>query len=106
MGIDAKNDNVITEDVVRYVAILSRLKLKDGDLDKFKGQLSDILNYIDQLNEVDTEGVLPTTHVLPSMKNVFREDVKKDSLPPEEGLQNAPAKKDNFFKVPRIIKDA
>ncbi|MBL7072251.1 MAG: Asp-tRNA(Asn)/Glu-tRNA(Gln) amidotransferase subunit GatC [Candidatus Omnitrophica bacterium] len=96
----------ITEDDVRYVADLSRLRLDDGEIVTFKDQLAGILGYIEQLNEVDVENVLPTTHVLSSMKNVFREDVLGESIPPEEALQNAPSKKDNFFKVPKIIKDA
>ncbi|MBL7072915.1 MAG: Asp-tRNA(Asn)/Glu-tRNA(Gln) amidotransferase subunit GatC [Candidatus Omnitrophica bacterium] len=96
----------ITEDDVRYVANLSRLRLDDGEIVTFKDQLAGILGYIEQLNEVDVENVLPTTHVLSSMKNVFREDVLRESIPPEEALQNAPSKKDNFFKVPKIIKDA
>ena len=93
----------ITADTVRYVAGLSRLSFDDKDLIKFQEQLARILDYIEQLNEVDTENTLPTTHVLSSMKNVFREDEPKASLSPEEVLINAPAKKDNFFKVPRVI---
>ncbi len=97
---------VITEDDVRYVARLSRLRLDEKDVTMFRGQLSAILEYIEQLNEVDTEGVPPTSHVLSSMKNVFREDEPGVSLSPEEALSNAPEKKDGFFKVPRIIKEA
>ncbi|NQT32966.1 MAG: Asp-tRNA(Asn)/Glu-tRNA(Gln) amidotransferase subunit GatC [Candidatus Omnitrophica bacterium] len=93
----------ITEDVVRYVARLSRLNLDNKDVIKFQSQLSSILDYISQLNEVDTENTLPTTHVLPSMKNVFRDDIEEDSLSSEEALKNAPAKKGNFFKVPKVI---
>ncbi len=96
----------ITEDVVRYVARLSRLRLGEKDLARFQSQLSRILDYIAQLNEVDTEGVQPTTHVLSSMRNVFREDELKESLSPEEALSNAPARKENFFEVPKVIKDA
>ena len=96
----------ITEDVVRYVAKLSRLRLGEKDLTRFQSQLSRILGYIAQLNEVDTEGVQPTTHVLSSMRNVFREDELKESLSPEEALSNAPARKENFFEVPKVIKDA
>lgn len=104
-----KGDNknkTITEDTVRYVARLSRLELGDNDVVNFQDQLSGILDYIAQLNEVDTENTSPTTHVLPSMKNVFREDELKESLSPEEFLGNAPEKHENFFKVPRIIKSS
>ncbi|MCK4851672.1 MAG: Asp-tRNA(Asn)/Glu-tRNA(Gln) amidotransferase subunit GatC [Candidatus Omnitrophica bacterium] len=96
-------DNLITEDVVRYVAKLSRLSLDEESISRFQRQLSAILEYIEQLNEVDTENLLPTTHVLSSMKNVFREDELKESLPPEDVLGNAPHRHDNFFKVPKII---
>ena len=100
------NDKLITEDTVRYVAKLARLSFDDDQAGKFQDQLSRILDYIEQLNEVDTEGVPPTSHVLASMKNVFREDLPGESVSNEEALSNAPAKKDNFFKVPKIIKDA
>lgn len=96
----------ITEDIVRYVAGLSRLSFNEKETSSFKGQLERILEYIEQLNEVDTEGTPPTTHVLSSMKNVFRQDEPKKSLSPEEALSNAPDKKGNFFKVPRVIKDS
>jgi aspartyl-tRNA(Asn)/glutamyl-tRNA(Gln) amidotransferase subunit C len=99
-----KNSKTITEDTVRYVARLSRLDLGDKDTASFQDQLSNILDYIAQLNEVDTENTLPTTHVLTSMKNVFREDELKESLSPDQFLGNAPEKHGNFFKVPRIIK--
>ena len=93
----------ITEDVVRYAAKLSRLSLAEGEVSKFQTQLSNILDYIAQLNEVDTENTPPTSHVLTSMKNVFREDELKESLPADEAISNAPSKKDDFFKVPRVI---
>ena len=95
----------ITEDVVRYVAQLSRLRLDEKDVHKFQEQLARILDYIAQLNEVNTENIPPTSHVLSSMKNVFREDEVKKSIPVEEALQNAPSKEKDFFKVPKIIKD-
>lgn len=103
---DAPGKKTITEDIVRYVAELSRLRLDETDTARFGQQLSRILEYIAQLNEVDTENTLPTTHVLSSMKNVFREDDPGESLSQEEALSNAPAKKESFFKVPKVIKDA
>ena len=100
------NNNIeITEEVVRHVAKLSRLSLNDKEVSSFKSQLSNILDYIAQLNEVDTEGVQPTPHVLSSMHNVFREDEVKPSLDPEEAISNAPEKEGTFFKVPSVIKD-
>ena len=99
------NKDVITDDVVRYVAKLSRLSLDEREAETFRGQLAGILDYIEQLKKVDTEHTPPTTHVLSSMKNVFREDEPAPSLTPDEALANAPAKKGDFFKVPRIIKE-
>ena len=103
---DAVKKKTITEDVVRYVARLSRLHLDEKEVTRFQNQLSRILDYVAQLDEVDTEATLPTSHVLSSMKNVFREDIPGESVSNEEALSNAPQKKDNFFKVPKIIKDA
>jgi len=94
----------ISEHDVKYVSSLSRIELGDDDVKRFREQLSAILDYIDQLNEVDTEGVPPTTHVLPSMKNVFREDKLKVSISPDKALANAPERRGDFFAVPKIIK--
>lgn len=95
----------ITEDVIRYVAGLSRLHFEDKDVAMFQEQLSQIIGYIEQLEEVDTENTEPTTHVLSSMKNVFRDDIPKSSISPDKATLNAPEKKENFFQVPRVIKD-
>ncbi len=103
---DKKTDKIITEDVVRHVARLSRLELAPDEVERFRKQLERILDYVAQLNEVDTDGVQPTTHVLTSMKNVFRDDNVRPSLSPDEALSNAPARHQDFFKVPKVIKDA
>lgn len=105
MGKNSDN-KIITGEVVRHVAKLSRLHLNEAQVAMFREQLSGILDYVAQLNEADTEGIQPTTHVLSSMKNVFREDEAGVSLPPDEALANAPARSDNFFQVPKVIKDA
>ena len=97
------NKNNITEEVVRYVAGLSRLSLKKEEISGFCGQLSDVLGYIDQLKELDTESTRPTIHALPSMKNVFREDQIKPGLSADEALKNAPSHKGTLFTVPRVI---
>ena len=93
----------ITEDVVRHVAELSRLSLDDENVREFQCRLSRILEYIAQLNEVDTKDTPPTSHVMPSMKNVFREDKLKGSLSPDEALCNAPQRHGDLFKVPKVI---
>ncbi len=94
---------IITAEDVRYVAKLSRLSLDEDKIGKFQEQLDGILGYIAQLDEVNTDGVLPTTHVLSSMKNVFREDELRESLTTEAALKNAPEADEHFFKVPKII---
>lgn len=97
---------IITVDTVRHAATLARLSLDDGEVRRMQSQLARILGYIEQLDEVDTEDTPPTFHVLSSMKNVFREDELKKSLPVDEVLSNAPDRKGDFFKVPKVIKEA
>jgi len=95
----------ITENDVKYIANLARLELTDKEIEYFTGQLSSIINYVDQLKELDTANIEPTTHAMP-IQNVFREDAVKPSLKVEDALKNAPAKEGNLFKVPRIIEEA
>ncbi|MBU0571557.1 MAG: Asp-tRNA(Asn)/Glu-tRNA(Gln) amidotransferase subunit GatC [Candidatus Omnitrophica bacterium] len=97
------NNNPISTDVVKYVAELSRLSLDEKDTITFQHQLARILEYIAQLNEVDTDSTPPTTHVLPTMKDVFREDVPGGSLSQKEALDAAPDSVRGFFRVPRVI---
>ncbi|MCK4248259.1 MAG: Asp-tRNA(Asn)/Glu-tRNA(Gln) amidotransferase subunit GatC [Candidatus Omnitrophica bacterium] len=87
---------------VEYTAKLARIDLSAEEKELFAQQLDRILEYINKLNEVDTSGVEPTTHVLP-LKNVYREDKVQDSLPVDKALQNAPEKEGDFFKVPQVI---
>ena len=92
----------ITKDEVLYVADLARLDLDSEMIDKFAGQIGTILDYVDKLNEVDTEGVRPTSHAI-SLTNAFREDEQIDHLEREIALANAPQKEDGSFVVPKII---
>lgn len=87
---------------VEYIAKLARLKLSEKEKEKFAKQLDQILKYVDKLNELDTEKVKPTSHVLP-LKNVFRKDKVGKSLGVEKVLGNAPEKARGFFKVPKVI---
>ncbi len=87
---------------VEYVARLARLKLSDEEKEEFTVQLNDILTYMDKLNELDTQEVKPTSHVIP-VKNVFRDDEVRESFPREPSLRNAPEKARGFYKVPKII---
>jgi aspartyl-tRNA(Asn)/glutamyl-tRNA(Gln) amidotransferase subunit C len=92
----------ITKDEVLYVADLARLDLDAEMIDKFAGQIGTILDYVDKLSEVDTEGVRPTSHAI-SLTNAFREDEQLDHLEREKVLENAPQKEDGSFVVPKII---
>ncbi|QWR78707.1 Asp-tRNA(Asn)/Glu-tRNA(Gln) amidotransferase subunit GatC [Candidatus Magnetomonas plexicatena] len=93
--------SVTTEDV-KHIAALSRLRIDEGDLGTFGKQLSDILLYVEKLNELNTDGIEPTSHVIPVI-NVFREDTERNSLAIEDALSNAPERHGNFYKVPKII---
>ena len=92
----------ITTDIVNNVALLSRLELPENNIEQITGQLNSILEYVDLLDQVNTEGVDPTAHVLP-LKNVFRSDEVKPSLDRTLALSNAPEEEDGYFKVPRIM---
>lgn len=92
----------ISKEMVKHIAMLSRLEFQENEIELYGEQLSRILDYVDKLNEVNTEGVEPTSHVL-SLDNVFREDIVKASLSREEALRNAPDSTDKFFRVPKII---
>jgi len=97
-------DRKIDEEQVRKVAKLSRLDLTNSEVAEFSGQLSSILEYVEKMNELDTEGVAPLAHCLP-VSNCFREDVVKESLGTEKTLANAPQRDGEFFKVPKILDD-
>ena len=94
----------IDEAQVRKVAKLARLDLSDAEVEEFAGQLSAILDYVERMNQLDTEGVEPLAHCLP-INNVFREDVVKESLGTEKTLANAPQRDGSFFKVPKILEE-
>jgi len=87
---------------VRHVADLARLELAPGEEEFLTGQLNAILEYMDQLGEVDTTGIEPTSHVLP-LTNVMREDVVQECLSNAEALANAPAADQGHFAVPKIL---
>jgi len=91
----------ISKDDVRYVAKLAELEFGDKDIEKFTSQLSRILDHIANISSADTEGVPPTSHIL-DIKNVFREDVVKESISQESALENAPDRESDGFKVPKI----
>ncbi|WP_203364315.1 MULTISPECIES: Asp-tRNA(Asn)/Glu-tRNA(Gln) amidotransferase subunit GatC [unclassified Bacillus (in: firmicutes)] len=92
----------ITEEQVRHVANLARLAVTDEEVEKFTSHLDAIISFAEQLNELDTTDVLPTSHVL-DMKNIMREDEAKPGLPQEEVLKNAPDHENGQIRVPSII---
>jgi len=96
------NSMKITKSEVEHVALLGRLELTEEEKEKFTEQLNSILMHFEKLNQLDTEEVEPTSHVI-LMQNVFREDEPVPALPREEVLENAPEKTEGFFKVPRVV---
>lgn len=87
---------LLTADQVKKVAKLANLPITEEETDKYSGQLSKILDYIDQLNSVDTQGVEPTYNVT-NLNNVMRPDEIRESLLPEDALHNSVSTKDGFF---------
>ena len=94
----------LTDDQVRHVAKLSRLKLSDDQIHYFAEQLSHVLSYVEKLNEVDIEGVEPMAHPT-DMTNRFRDDEPTPGIAVEQALKNAPAADEPFFKVPKVLGD-
>ena len=92
----------ISTDEVKYVATLARLNLSSNEVEAMTTQLDSILNYVDKLNELDTENVTPTTHAI-EVQNAFREDEVRESLGQEASLQNAPRQNGEAFVVPKVI---
>lgn len=85
-----------------YVADLARLDLEEASLDRFADQISTILDYVDKLNEVDTESVRPTSHAI-FLTNAFRDDEQIEHLDREKVLANAPQEEDGSFVVPKVV---
>lgn len=93
----------ISREEVTYIAGLARLTLTDEEIELYAQQLSDILGYIEQLNELDVDNIEPMSHVL-DIINVMREDKQLPSLTREEVMSNAPDHDGVHFKVPRVVK--
>lgn len=92
----------ITRAEVEHVARLARLELTDAELDTFTGQMDGILAYVEKLNALDTDGIIPTSHAVP-MENAFRADEPTGSIGVENALANAPQRAESFFRVPKVI---
>jgi aspartyl-tRNA(Asn)/glutamyl-tRNA(Gln) amidotransferase subunit C len=89
-------------DQVRWVAHLARLDLGEAELETMTRQLSAILEYVDQLQKINTDNVEPLAHPLP-IHNVFRQDEPVPSLTVDAALQNAPDRRGNFYGVPAVL---
>ena len=94
----------ITKEEVKKVAHLARLELNEPEIDNHSKQLEKILEYIKQLEQIDTNDVPPTTRAI-EVINVFRKDEKKDSNFTQELLELGPSREDKYFKVPKIINE-
>ncbi len=92
----------LTADQVRWVAHLARLELTEAELAPMTRQLSAILDYVAQLQQVDTDSVEPLVHAI-ELHNVFREDEPAPSLPVEAALANAPERRGDFYTVPAVL---
>ena len=93
---------MITDKMMDEIEILAKLHLTEEEKEKSRQDLQQMLDYVDMLNQLDTSGVEPLTHIFP-IKNVFREDVVLESTPKEELLKNAPQEKYGQFLVPKTI---
>ena len=94
--------NIISDETIEYVKILAKLELSEEEKEQAKTDIGRMLDYIDKLNELDTAGVEPRSHVF-QVSNVFREDVVTNQDERERILKNAPARKDDSFKVPKTV---
>ena len=94
--------NIISDETIEYVGILAKLELSVEEKEQAKKDMANMLDYIDTLNELDTSGVEPMSHVFP-VNNVFREDVVTNGDDREEILANAPEAKEGAFVVPKTF---
>ena len=92
----------LSADEVRYIAKLARVALTDDEVARLEGQISNILDHFQMLNEIDTEGVPPTAQSF-ELHNVTRDDVTRPSFPPDEVLRNAPRREDDYLRVRGVL---
>ena len=97
-----KMANKISDETIEYVGVLAKLELSGEEREAAKRDMGRMLDYIDKLNELDTTGVEPMSHVFP-VQNVFREDVVTNGDGSGDTLQNAPEAKDSMFIVPKTF---
>ena len=104
-GQNSEIRNPKSEIEVTRIADLARIQLSPEEEARAREELGAIVGYVGQLSELDTSGVEPLHHVL-DIRNVLREDEPQPSLPTEEVLANAPARKGDFFVVPKVIRES
>jgi len=92
----------ITKDDVLYVADLARLNVSEEEIDSIQSAFQDVVNFVGQLSEIDTEGVEPTNHAI-AVSNVFREDEVQPSYDRAKMLSNAPSQEAGCYTVPKVI---
>ena len=85
-----------------YLAKLARLKLTDAEKERFSSQMGTIIKYIEKLDELDTQNVQPTAHVL-GLKNIFRDDIVMEPLTDHDPINDSPAHSKGHYEVPKII---
>lgn len=94
--------NVISDETIEYVGILAKLELSDEDKENAKKDMASMLDYIDKLGELDTEGIEPMSHIFP-VQNVMREDVITNGDGSDDTLKNAPESNGEAFIVPKTV---
>lgn len=92
----------ITKKEIEHVAKLARINFSEEEKEKFTNEFSGIIEFVNKLNEINTDGIEPTAHVLP-IQNVFREDIVQESMDRDKVLQNAPLKEAGCFSVPKVV---
>ena len=94
----------ISREEVEHVAYLARIGLSEEEKRRFQGQLSDILQHVAKINELNTDVIPPTAQVIP-LQNVMRDDVPGQCYPPDVILANAPRAEDHYFKIPPVLEE-
>ncbi|MBQ8327138.1 MAG: Asp-tRNA(Asn)/Glu-tRNA(Gln) amidotransferase subunit GatC [Lachnospiraceae bacterium] len=94
--------NIISDETIEYVGILAKLELSDDEKEQAKKDMAGMLDYFDKLNELDTTGITPMSHIFP-IHNVFREDVVTNGDDMENIMKNAPESKNGTFVVPITV---
>lgn len=92
----------VDKTLVEKLAHLARLEFDEQEKERIRADLEKILDFVDKLNELDTEGVEPLAYITEE-KNVLRKDVAKHTISKEDALKNAPQKDSDYFKVPKVL---